>query len=82
MFLGFPFLFLVFAFFELHCACFVLAFLAFSCVAIQECLAFYSCASCFYLLAIVYTFPPNNVFDTRLIFNDSFRPISCCLLAT
>jgi hypothetical protein len=64
--------------FSLHCpSVFILSFLACSCVAIQECL-FY--ASCLYLLAIIPTFPPNNVwlFDIRLIFDHPSDSIPCC----
>ena len=73
MFLGFPFLFLVFVFFGLRCPCLILTC---SCIAIQECLALYSCSPCFYLLAIVLTFPPNGFLtfvDFRsFILSDSF----------
>jgi len=55
------FLFLCILFFGLPFPCFELAFLACSCVAIQKCLAFYSCSACFYSLAVVSTFSLNNV---------------------
>jgi len=63
------FLFLVFVFFGLPYPSFILSVLACSSVAFQECLVFYCCSPCFYSLAIVSTFLPNNVwlFDTRLI---------------
>jgi len=89
MFLGFPFLFLVFVLFGLRCPCFILAFLTYSCIAIQECLALCSCSPCFYLLAIVSTFPPNNIWFSTLvdfrsfILCDSFllpNPFMTCLL--
>ena len=58
---------------------FVLSFLACSSVAIQECLAFYTCSPCFFSLVIVPTFPLNNIwlFDVRLIFEHPFCPIPC-----
>jgi len=55
---------------------FVRSFLACSCVTIRECLTFYSYALCFYLIAVVSTFPLNSVwlFDIPLIFDHSFCP--------
>jgi hypothetical protein len=52
VFLGFPFLFLIYVFFGLPFSCLVLSLLACSCVAIQERFAFHFCASCFYLLLL------------------------------
>ena len=53
VFFGFPFLSLVFFPFGLPFSCLVLSLLACSCVAIQECLAFYFRASCLYLLVVI-----------------------------
>ena len=76
MFLGFPFLFLVF---WIAFPFFALSFLARRLVAIQECLIFYCCSPCFYSLAIASTFPPDNVWLFDINFIHSVRGLVCFL---